>query len=178
MLQSADDTLLISDKATHMEQLLGLIITHSTPYNLTLNKGKCQLLVANDVGSRVNFPDGTPVPRQEQIKYLGATFNASLDVNTIVRQKTAEATATMRALSPLWSDTHITTPWKLVVYKAVIRPRVFYTLETLELTPGQQRILDTLYFRGLRRILKKKAHSLIGWQTPIKDGWLRDSQNT
>ena len=157
VLLFADDTLLITEKAAHMEQLLGLIIEHSTPYNLTLNKGKCQLLVTNDVGSRVNFPDGTAVTRQEQIKYLGATFNASLDVSTIVRQKTVEATATMRTLAPLWSDSHIPTPWKLVVYNAVIRSRVFYTLETLELTPGQQRILDTLYFRGLRRILKKRS---------------------
>ena len=62
----------------------------------------------------------------------------------------------MRTLQPLWKDNHISTSWKLVVYNAVVRSRVFYTLETLELTPGQQRTLDTLYFRGLRRILKKR----------------------
>ena len=37
----ADDTLLFSEKAAHMERLLRLVIEHSTPYNLTLNKGKC-----------------------------------------------------------------------------------------------------------------------------------------
>ena len=61
----ADDTLLLTDKAAHMEQLLQLMIEHSIPYNLTLNKDKCQLLVTNDVGSRGNFPDDTPVSRQE-----------------------------------------------------------------------------------------------------------------
>ena len=140
-----------------MERLLALVIEHSKPYNLSLNPGKCQLLVTNDVGSRVNFPDGTPVERHAQIKYLGATFTTTLDNNTILRQKLTDATATMRTLSPLWTDTHISTPWKLVVYNAVIRSRVFYTLETLELTTGQQRILDTLYFRGLRRILRKRS---------------------
>ena len=153
----ADDTLLLANKAAHMEQLLKLMIEHSIPYNLTLNKEKCQLLVTNDVGSRVNFPDGTPVSRQKQIKYLGATFTATLDVGSILRQKTTEASATMRALQPLWKDTQISTSWKLVIYNAVIRTRVFYTLETLELTPGQQRILDTLYFRGLRKILHKRS---------------------
>ena len=148
----ADDTLLFSAKAAHMEHLLSLVIEHST---LTLNKGKCQLLVTHDVGSRVNFPDGTPVTRQEQIKYLGATFTTTLNINSIIRQKLTEASATMRTLQPLWTDNQISTPWKLVVYNAVVRSRVFYTLETLELTPGQQRTLDTLYFRGLRKILKK-----------------------
>ena len=153
----ADDTLLFTEKAAHMEHLLRLVIEHSSPYNLVLNKGKCQLLVTNDVGSRVSFPDGTPVTRQEKIKYLGATFNTTLDINRIVRQKITDASATMRTLQPLWADNHISTSWKLVVFNAVIRSRVFYTLETLELTPGQQRILDTLYFRGLRKLLKKRS---------------------
>ena len=115
------------------------------------------LLVTNDVGSRVNFPDGAPVTRQEQIKYLGATFTTTLDINSIVRQKLTDASATMGTLQPLSTDNQISTPWKLVVYNAPVRFRVFYTLETLELTPGQQRTLDTLYFRGLRKILKKRS---------------------
>ena len=140
-----------------MEQFLKLMIEHSIPYNLTLNKDKCQFLVTNDVGSRVNFPDDTPVSKQKQIKYLGATFNTTLDVSSILRQKITETSATMRTLQPLWKDTQISTSWKLAVYNAVIRTRVFYTLETLELTPGQQKILDTLYFRGLRKILNKSS---------------------
>ena len=32
----------------------------------------------------------------------------------------------------------ISTAWKLVVYTVVVRSRVLYTLETLELTPAQQ----------------------------------------
>ena len=78
-------------------------------------------------------------------------------VNFVVRQKIAETTATMRTLSPLWTDSQISTAWKLVLCNAVIRSRIFHTLETLELTQGHQRKLDTLYFRGLRRILRKQA---------------------
>ena len=71
----------------------------------------------------------------------------------------------MRTLQPLWTDNQISTSWKLIVYNAVIRTRVFYTLETLELTPGQQRTLDTLYFRGLRKILKKQSTFMDRWWT-------------
>ena len=135
----------MTDTAAQMEQLLALVIQHSMPYNLSLNKAKCQLLVTNDMGSQVKFPDSSEVTKHDQIKYLGATFNATLDVTAIAKQKLAEAAATMRTLKPLWADTHISTSWKLVVYNAVIRSRVFYTLETLELTEGQQKLLDTLW---------------------------------
>ena len=140
-----------------MEKLLALVIQHSLPYNLTLNTAKCQLLVTNDVGSPVHFPDRTLVQKHETIKYLGATFSSTLNVHTIVSLKITEAAAIMKTLGPLWSDSQISTSWKLVVYNATIRSKIFYTLDTLELTEGQQKQLDTIYFRGLRRILKKKS---------------------
>ena len=157
ILLFADDALLLTKKAARMNQLLALIIEHSANYNLQLNKEKCQLLVTNDVGSPVKFPDGTLVTKHASIKYLGATFSATVDTGMILRQKLTDASSTMRILSPLWTNAQITQFWKLVVYNAIIRTRVFYTLETLELTQGQRRLLDTLYYRGMRRILKKRA---------------------
>ena len=82
----------------------------------------------------------------------------------------------MRTLSPLWTDTHIKNPWKLVVYNTVIRSRVFYTLETIELTPSQQRILDTLYYQGLRRILKKQSTFINRTWTKVRLLHLANSQ--
>ena len=153
----ADDTLLLTNTARQMNTLLSLVIDHSRPYNLLLNKAKCQLLITNDIGCKVYFPDGEEVTKHNTIRYLGAVFSATLDVSLIVRQKIADAHSTMRQLKYLWADTQISTPWKLVVFNAVVRSKVFYTLETLELTQGQQQALDTAYFRGLRRILKKKS---------------------
>ena len=153
----ADDTLLLTKTAKHMTDTLALIINHSHNYNLELNKDKCQLLVTNDLGCPVYFPDRTPVTKHESIKYLGATFHAKLDMGHILRLKVSEAAQTLRTLAPLWSDTQITTAWKLTVFNALIRTRIFYTLETLEITPSQQKKLDTLYYRGLRKILKKPS---------------------
>ena len=153
----ADDTLLLTRTAKQMSTLLSLTIDHSLPYNLHLNKAKCQLLITNDLGCRVHFPDGEEVIKHQTIRYLGAIFSATLDVGMIVRQKITEANSTMRQLKYLWADTQVSIPWKLVVFNAVIRSKVFYTLETLELTQGHQQALDTMYFRGLRRILKKKS---------------------
>ena len=152
----ADDTLLLTSTAEQMTTLLALTINHSDPYNLQLNKDKCQLLITNGWG-RVTFPDGTPVPQSTTIKYLGTLFSSTLDVGQIVRHKLTEAAATLRILLPLWTDPQIGTAWKLIVFNAVMRSRIFYTLETLELTPSHQRTLDTLFFRGLRKILGKPS---------------------
>ena len=153
----ADDTLLLTNKAKQMTDTLDLIIAHSHNYNLQLNNEKCQLLVTNDLGCPVHFPDGTQVKKHDTIKYLGATFHAKLDMSFIMRQKTSEAAQTLRVLAPLWTDPQITTVWKFTVFNAIIRTRIFYTLETLEITPSQQRKLDTLYYRGLRKVLKKPS---------------------
>ena len=63
VLLFADDTLLLTSTAEQMTQLLGLTIAHSQPYNLALNKEKCQLLITNDITFEVTFPDGTPVKK-------------------------------------------------------------------------------------------------------------------
>ena len=64
----ADDTLLIADAAGKMTRFLELIINHSDTYNLKLNRAKCQLLVTNDQGTPVLFPDGTESRRQPNIQ--------------------------------------------------------------------------------------------------------------
>ena len=104
------------------------------------------------------FPDPTPVKKHPSIKYLGATFSAALDLGTIIRQKIADVAQLLRTLAPLWSDPQIGTAWKLVVvFNAVIRSRVFCTLDTLKPATSHQRSLATLYFQGLRKILRKHS---------------------
>ena len=153
----ADDTLLLAETAHQMNKLLALVIDHSSEYNLRLNTTKCQLLVTNDPGLQVTFPDGREVTKHTQIKYLGTIFCQNLEVNTIIRQKLADAATTLRQLQPLWTHQQIPPAWKLIVFNAIIRTRIFYTLETVELTNSHQRLLDTLYYRGLRKILKKPS---------------------
>ena len=94
----ADDTLLLTDTAPQMTTLLRLVIEHSQPYNLALNTAKCQLLVTNDPGTNIHFPDDTPVTKHNNIKYLGTMFSNNLDVNLIMRQKLTEAASTLRQL--------------------------------------------------------------------------------
>ena len=104
VLLFADDTLLLTNTADEMTNLLALTIDHSKPYNLTLNTAKCQLLVTNDMGAEVYFPDTTPATKHATIKYLGTLFSSTLDVGMIIRSKLTDAAQILRQLSPLWSD--------------------------------------------------------------------------
>ena len=79
ILLFADDTLLITATAADMTKMLDLVITHSAPYNLRLNTEKCHLLVTNDPGLPVHFPNGQEEEPKNQIRYLGALVSATLD---------------------------------------------------------------------------------------------------
>ena len=69
-------------------------------------------------------------------------------------KKLADARHVMQQLKIFWRTTKCTLPWKLRVFEAVVRAKLFYSMETLELTPTQQRQLDTFFYGALRRILK------------------------
>ena len=63
----------------------------------------------------------------------------------------------MRQLKLFWKTWRCTIPWKLRVFDAVIRSKLFYAMETLVLTHSQQKLLDTFFYRALRRILSIPA---------------------
>ena len=150
----ADDTLLLATRPTDLTYLLHIVETHSLSHNLKLNREKCKLLVTNDDGVRLKFSDGTDVQKVDQLLYLGAWFHKHLDIACIVRRKFGETRGVMRQLQAFWRTWECTIPWKLRVFEAVVRAKLFYSMETLELTLSQQRLLDTFFYKALRRILK------------------------
>ena len=130
---------------------------HSQNHNLQLNRDKCKLLVTNDDGVRVRFTDGTLAQKVDPLLYLGAWFHKSLDVSFILRRKPGKARGVMRQLKLIWKTRRCTIPWKLRVFNAVIRSKLFYSMETMVLTISQQKTLDTFFYRALRRILSSPS---------------------
>ena len=149
----ADDTLLMATRPTDLTKLLHKVEHHSQTHNLKLNRGKCKLLVTNDHGTKIYFTDGTQATRVDKLLYLGAWFHKYLDNSSILRHKLIEATGVMRQLRIFWKTMRCTIPWKLRVFEAVVRAKLFYAMETMNLTPSQQKTLDVFFYRALRRIL-------------------------
>ena len=63
----------------------------------------------------------------------------------------------MKRLQDFWNNPNCPTKFKLQVYDAVIRSKLVYGLESVELTAGQIRHLNAFQLKSIRRILKMKT---------------------
>ena len=148
----ADDTLLVSKNTQGMNKLLHAIEEESTYYGLRLNQGKCHVIAMNG-RNQVRFSDGSQVKHSEECTYLGGILTRKLNIAAEITSRIASAMATWRSLDMFWKDVCCTLRNKLLVYNAVIRTKLLYGLETLELSTSQISRLEAFQLKGLRKIL-------------------------
>eukprot|EP00971_Amphidinium_carterae_P145827 2890270-Amphidinium_carterae.1 len=158
-----------------MQRLLHVVIEHSALYNLKLNFLKCKLLVSGPFDGPVQFPDGTPLQRVTDLVYLGCTFTSTAHAKTILNRAIVSAMIAFKQLHLFWRRCRCSIAWKLVVYNAVVRSILCYALESLTLTPTLLRQVDTFFYRGLRRILKRPSTFLDRYWT--NDRLLADARH-
>eukprot|EP00971_Amphidinium_carterae_P265172 5260068-Amphidinium_carterae.1 len=108
-----------------MNRLLRSVAKTCQLYQLQLNLDKSQLLVTNPIGAAVTCPNGQHVVP-------------------------AKSLSVYRFLQLFWRQSNASIPWKLTVFNAI----VFYTLETLDLTFSQHRLLDAFVYKSLRKIFR------------------------
>ena len=85
----ADDTICISEDEEALSRLLQAIEVEGGKYRLRLNKKKCEYLHCGTAG-KIYFTDGTQVPKQHEVKYLGCNMNDKADPEReIVNRKKA-----------------------------------------------------------------------------------------
>ena len=53
-----------------------------------------------------------------------------------------------------WKATKANQRWQLIIYDAIIRSKLLYGLEALQLTEAMSKKLDTFQLKGLRQILR------------------------
>jgi hypothetical protein len=68
------------------------------------------------------------------------------------------------------------TKWQLISYDAIIRSKLLYGLETVQLTEAQQKKIDAFQMRGLRQLMKKK-HTYYD-RTHTNDHVLKEASKT
>ena len=105
----------------------------SSYYGLKPNYNKCINLTTNRQTSTIKYRDGSKVPRSSRVVYLGTSLT---DTQT------------------LWDKANTTTAWKLRVYNAIVKTKLLYSLETIQLTKSELSKIDAFQMKGLRRILK------------------------
>ena len=104
--------------------------------------------------------DGSTMHRQSRAKYLG-TILANNDDNLVeLNNRIAEVTTTCARMTICWHKADTTNnKWKLRVYDAIIKSKLLFGLETMQLTKNEQQKLDSFQIRGSEGSLRFLRHS-------------------
>ena len=149
----ADDTQLIGTNTANLNRLIKEIQVESEYYNLALNYDKCENLTINRETANVRFKAGNLIKRTKKSVYLGAIITERNDNITEIQNRITECNITANKLKLFWNKSKKPVKWKIIVYDAVIRSKLLYGLETMELTNAQIDKLDAFQMKGHRRIL-------------------------
>ena len=152
----ADDTLLVTKDTNGMNRLLHAIEKESSYYGLKLNQDKCCVLSLNG-NSRVRFLDGSLVPHADEITYLGGTLTSHVSVASEITNRISATMATWKSMDIFWKHAQCTVKNKLQVFNSVIKSKLLYGLETLEIPSAQMSRLEAFHLKGLRKILDMKT---------------------
>ena len=141
-LEYADDTALMAVTLEQLQEFLHAVEVEASLYSMMLNKDKTELLVSSPTDPTITFANGDPVPRSQEIKYLGTMISWTTPPKT--------------AINHVWCSK---LPWKSKsrIFQSSIVPSVEYSLETCPFYKSHHKTLEGHYFRLLRRSLKIKA---------------------
>ena len=152
----ADDTIIFSKCCVALGELLAAIETEGAKYGMALNRNKCEAMcVGGD--DKIFFANGSQVPSHDQAKYLGCMLNDKGDLNREVNKRISEAFITWKRLDTFWKHSNCSVKVKLGLYEAVVRAKLIYGLESVQLNQSRKQKTDTFQLKGLRQILKMQT---------------------
>ena len=149
----ADDTLLFTKNTRAMNRLLHAVEDESQYYGLSLNKSKCTV-ISTSGRHDVRFRDGTRMPHEDHVSYLGWLLTRRVDNRSEVESRISATMAVWKRMHLCFKNASCPVRWKPIVYNSMIRSKHLYGLETVELTQSLLSRLESFQLRGLRKILK------------------------
>ena len=102
----------------------------------------------------IHFRDNTPLQTAREATYLSNNLNHIIDLKREVCQRIQDKKRTWQKLTLFWKDSNTNKKWQLIVYDAVIKSKLLYSLETTYITESLTNKLDAFHLRGLRKIWK------------------------
>ena len=150
----ADDTLIFGTHTPTINKLLHWIQRESSYYNLNLNYDICINLTLHQKQSSVKYLDGSFVPRKKEAVYLGTVLSDSVDNHREVTNRLAAAMTTCNRMKLFWDRSHASIKWKIRVFDSILKSKVLYGLECIQLTTSNVDKINAFQLKGLRRILK------------------------
>ena len=86
--------------------------------------------------------------------YLGNEINNATHIKHEMFNKMQEVRKTWFKFLPYWEATNAKVKWQLLIFDAVVRSKLLYGLETIQLTGAMLKKIDAFQIRCLRRILR------------------------
>ena len=152
----ADDTAVITNNVNAMNRLLSKIETCATHYGLKFNKTKCVAMNYNVQGT-TKYKDNTNVPTDTETVYLGARISKTHDTRKEVATKVSQCMFILKKLDNFWNNQACNPKFKIQVFDAVIRSKLVYSLESLEIPQHVMSKLNAFQLKGIRKILRIKT---------------------
>ena len=149
----ADDTLIFGNYTKHINMLLAEIQRESNYYNMELNLDKCINLTLNRHQSSIRYMDGTLVPRKQSATYLGTLLTDTVDNRKEIMSRIFDSTRTCNKLKLFWNKARTSLRWKIKVFHSIIRSKLLYGLECIQLNQAERNKLNAFQIKCYRRIL-------------------------
>ena len=149
----ADDTIIHSTDAKKVEKLLHRIEQEGGKYGLKLNKNKCETMNVRGI-SEVHLENHNKVKEMNESRYLGCFLNNKTNSRREINKRKGDVFATLKKLEEFWKNCNCSLEFKLIAYDAVIRAKLMYGLESLQLNKDIREDLNVFQRKGLRQILK------------------------
>ena len=100
------------------------------------------------------FSNNEKVKKEYEAVYLGNQINKEVNIALEISNKLHDVRKTWFKLFPYWKAKGAPQKWQIIVYDAVIRSKLLYGLETVQLTDAMYKKFDAFQLRGLRNMLK------------------------
>ena len=149
----ADDTIVFSASAEALQEYVQAIEAEGARYGMKLNRRKCEAMCIRGT-DKIHFADGTMVPPHNEAKYLGCMLNDKGDPKREINKRLAECYLVWKRLAEFWKHSDCSVAEKLVVYDAVVRSKLIYGLESVQVNDSLKSKIDAFQLKGLRQILK------------------------
>ena len=105
----------------------------------------------------MHFADGTPVPRKNEVTYLGCQLNQYSNTTQELAKRISACMTILKRLDIFWRHSSCPVAFKITTLDAVVSAKLLYGLDSAQLSTAQQNKLEIFHLKGLRKILRMKT---------------------
>jgi hypothetical protein len=156
-LRYADDTVLIAEKETHLQEMINIIAKESLSKGLSLNIRKTEVMVItkNKCPPECNIKvDGTSLKQVSIFKYLGTLITADGRCIKEIKSRVAQAKATFHKMKNILCNMSLSIEVRKRVLRSYIEPIMLYGSEAWTINRLARNHIEATEMWFYRRMLR------------------------